>query len=73
MKLLAILRSWVVGFFRFWYHFIIGDDWTIAAAVALGLLVTAILNARGVPAWWTMPVVAVVAIAVSLRRASRRT
>jgi hypothetical protein len=73
MKPLAILRSWVVGFFRFWYHFIIGDDWTIAAAVAVGLLLTAILNARGLPAWWTMPALAILAIAFSLRRTRLRT
>ena len=73
MNLVAVLRSWVVGFFRFWYHFIIGDDWTIAAAVALGLLLTAILNSQKLPAWWTVPVVAIVAIAISLRRARRRT
>jgi hypothetical protein len=73
MKPLAIVRSWVVGFFQFWYRFIIGDDWTIAAAVAIGLPLTAMLNARGLPAWWTMPVVAILAIAVSLRRARRST
>ena len=72
MKVLTIARLAVVGFFRFWYHFIIGDDWMIAAAVAVGLLLTALLNAQRVPAWWAMPVVAVVAMAVSLRRASRR-
>ena len=73
MNPLPILRSWVVGFFRFWYHFIVGDDWTIAAAVAVGLVLTAVLNARGVPAWWTMPLIAVLAIAISLRRARQRT
>jgi hypothetical protein len=73
MKPLAILKAWVIGFFRFWYHFIIGDDWTLAAAVAVGLLLTAILNSQKLPAWWTMPVVAIVAIAISLRRARRRT
>jgi hypothetical protein len=72
MKVIAILRSWVIGFFRFWYHFIIGDDWTIAAAVAMGLLLTAILNARGLQPWWTMPAVAIMAIAFSLRRTRRR-
>ena len=73
MNPIALLRSWVVGFFRFWYHFIIGDDWTIAAGVLVALVATAILNAQRVPAWWVVPVVAVVAIAVSLRRASRKT
>ncbi len=44
--------SWIVGFGRFWYGFIFGDDWTVAAAIAIGLAITALLNGRGVPAWW---------------------
>ncbi|GLW10036.1 hypothetical protein Misp01_51650 [Microtetraspora sp. NBRC 13810] len=31
---------YVKGFGRFWYDFIIGDDWKIAAAVVLSLAVT---------------------------------
>jgi hypothetical protein len=73
MRPLAVLRSWILGFFRFWYHFIIGDDWTIAAAVAVGLALTAILKLQRVEAWWAMPTVAILAIGISLRRASRRT
>jgi hypothetical protein len=65
------LRSWVVAFGRFWYDFIIGDDWTLAAAIAAGLIVTALLNARGVPAWWLVPLIVIAAVGVSLRRASR--
>ena len=67
------MLAWLKGFARFWYHFIIGDDWTLAAGVAVALLLTALLNAQGVAAWWMVPLVAVVAIAVSLRRAGRRT
>jgi hypothetical protein len=33
----------VVGFGRFWWDFIIGDDWKIAAGVALALGVGAVL------------------------------
>jgi hypothetical protein len=33
------------GFGRFWYDFIIGDDWKIAAAVAVVLAVGAVLVA----------------------------
>jgi len=62
--------SWIVGFGRFWYHFIIGDDWTMAAAVAVGLSLTAILNANHVTAWWLIPVMVVIMLGVSLRRAS---
>jgi hypothetical protein len=63
--------SWIVGFGRFWYHFIIGDDWTVAAAVAVALILSAVLNANHVVAWWLVPVTVVVMLAISLRRAGR--
>jgi hypothetical protein len=33
----------VIGFFRFWYDFIIGDDWRIALMVVVSLAAGAIL------------------------------
>jgi len=63
--------GWIVGFGRFWYHFIIGDDWTVAVAVAVALVVTAALISAHVNAWWLMPVVVVAMLGISLRRASR--
>jgi hypothetical protein len=69
---MKLLWSSFVGFGRFWYRFIVGDDWTVAAAVTFGLLLTALLNATAVAAWWLVPVVVVVMVAVSLRRASPR-
>ena len=39
----------VRGFFAFWYDFIIGDDWKIAAAVVVALAVTLVLALAGVP------------------------
>ena len=38
---------WVRGFFRFWYDFIIGDDWRTAAGVAIVFVVGAIAVAAG--------------------------
>jgi len=37
----------------------------------VALVITALLNAQSVPAWWVVPVTVVVIIGVSLRRASR--
>jgi hypothetical protein len=62
--------SWIVGFGRFWYHFIIGDDWTMAVAVVVGLVVSAVLNARGILAWWLIPLIVIAMLGISLRRAS---
>jgi hypothetical protein len=64
-----VIIRWVVGFGRFWYRFIVGDDWTIAALVALGLIAVYTLARAGVAAWWLMPVVAAVALSLSLWRA----
>jgi hypothetical protein len=65
--------GWIVAFGRFWYHFIIGDDWTVAAAIAVGLTLTAILNAAHIVAWWLIPLIVVVMTGLSLRRAGRKT
>jgi hypothetical protein len=35
--------KYVVGFFRFWYDFIVGDDWRIALMVVVSLAVGAVL------------------------------
>jgi hypothetical protein len=66
------VMSWVIGFGRFWYRFIIGDDWTEAAAVAAGLAMTAWLNAAHVAAWWVIPLVVVVTLRVSVQRSKRK-
>jgi uncharacterized membrane protein len=60
------------GFGLFWYGFVIGDDWTIAALVAAALLATWGLLQAKVPAWWLPPAAVVVILTVSLERASHR-
>lgn len=63
--------SWLVGFVMFWYHFIVGDDWTLALAVAVGLALTAALLAHGVVVWWLVPAIVIAVVGYDLRRASR--
>jgi hypothetical protein len=63
----VILRG-LNAFGRFWYGFIIGDDWSLAATVAAALAATWLLHTAGVAAWWLPPAAAVVAVGVSLRR-----
>jgi len=68
---MRLVWSWITGFGRFWYHFIVGDDWTLAATIGAGLIVTAALTASHVPAWWLMPVIVIAVLGISLRRTSR--
>ncbi|WP_407542220.1 hypothetical protein Q0M94_18345 (plasmid) [Deinococcus radiomollis] len=62
--------KYVVSFLRFWYDFIIGDDWTVAAAVVAALLLTALL-AHLAGAWVVLPFAVLAFLGVSLYRASR--
>jgi len=64
--------SWIVAIGRFLYDFIVGDDWTMAVAVATGLILSAALNANHIAAWWLIPVIVVLMLGISLRRASGR-
>ena len=62
---------YVVAFFRFWWDFIVGDDWRVAAAIIAGLALTAVVAGSDAAAWWVMPVAVVLALFASLRRAIR--
>ena len=64
--------KWISTFGRFWYDFVVGDDWRIALGVVLALGATAGLVAAGVNAWWLPPAAVVALLALSLRRATRR-
>ena len=68
------MRIWnaVVAFVRFWYDFVIGDDWTVAGAVAVALILTALLLKTALPAWWLMPLTVIAVTGLSLHRASRK-
>ena len=63
--------SWFVGVGRVGDHVLTVDDWTMAAAVAGCLGVTWVLNARGIVAWWLIPLIVTFMLGLSLRRASR--
>ncbi|HEY0447523.1 hypothetical protein [Actinophytocola sp.] len=39
--------TFVKAFFRFWYDFVIGDDWKIAASVVIALLAGALAVTAG--------------------------
>ena len=59
------------SFGRFWWNFIVGDDWRVAAGVAVALGLTAVLTHAGVNAWWLLPVAVVLVLGLSVRRAAR--
>jgi hypothetical protein len=61
------------AFLRFWYDFIVGDDWTIAVGVVIALTVTALLAHNGMTsAWWLLPLVVISGLWWSVLRAAKR-
>ena len=59
----------VVGVARFIYRFVVGDDWTVAAAIVVALAASGVLVADHISAWWIVPLTAIFMTGVSLRRA----
>ncbi len=59
----------LVAFGRFWWDFVVGDDWLAALGIAIAIGATAALADEGVAAWWLMPLAVVAVLYVSLRRA----
>jgi hypothetical protein len=58
------------AFARFWYDFIVGDDWRVAVGVATAIGLTAVLSSSGLSAWWLMPLAVVATLFGSLWRAA---
>jgi hypothetical protein len=63
----------LAAFGRFWWDFIIGDDWRIAAGLVVAFGLCALLVNQSIAAWWLLPVAVVAMLAGSvLRDASAR-
>ena len=65
--------KYIVGFFKFWYDFIVGDDWRVAIGVAAALGLSAVAAHNGIPAWWVLPLATLLILVASLLHAVRRT
>ena len=60
------------AFGRFWYDFVVGDDWRVAAGVVVAIGATALLSQGDASAWWLMPVAVVALLYGSVRRAAKQ-
>jgi hypothetical protein len=63
------MLKYLANFARFWYDFIIGDDWVIALAVGVTLALLLVAGRHSL--WWVLPLVVVAALGNSLWRATR--
>ncbi len=61
------------AFAAFWYDFVVGDDWLVAAGVVLGLVLTYLLAQHGsTNVWWVVLIALVVLLPTSIWRAGRK-
>jgi hypothetical protein len=59
------------AFLKFWYDFVVGDDWRVAVAVCAALALTYGISTTGIPAWWILPVTVLILLPISLWRVAR--
>jgi hypothetical protein len=58
-------------FARFWYDFIVGDDWRLAAGTVAAVTLAWLGAARHVNVWWILPVMVSVLLGGSVSLATR--
>jgi hypothetical protein len=68
---LTTLWGWLKTFGRFWYDFVVGDDWTIAAGVLAALGATYGILRAAMPAWWLLPLAGAAIGTYAVIRANR--
>jgi hypothetical protein len=59
-------------FGRFWYDFIIGDDWRIAVGVVVTVAALFVAAHHGFNWWWLLPGAVASLLAVSVTNEMRR-
>ena len=65
--------TFVVNFARFWYDFIVGDDWTVAVGVVVALVITYFFSRLGFVPWLWLPLTVTVLLgAYAWRTGTRR-
>ncbi|GAC1356728.1 MAG: hypothetical protein NVS4B8_19020 [Herpetosiphon sp.] len=63
--------TWLKNFGLFWWDFIVGDDWVIAAGVVIALGISALLVRQGIMAWWVMLIAVAATLTLSIWRETR--
>ena len=58
----------IESFLRFLWDFVIGDDWRIAAGVAVAVGVTGLVADASTSAWWILPAAVALLLAGSVWR-----
>jgi hypothetical protein len=66
------VKARLSAFAGFWYDFVVGDDWTVAAGVVVAFALTYAVSRTSVPSWWLVPLAVMLLLPFSLWRATRK-
>jgi hypothetical protein len=61
----------IAAFGRFWYDFIIGDDWRLALGVVIAITVVSVAAHHGADWWWLLPLAVAALLSLSVAHATR--
>jgi hypothetical protein len=64
--------KWLAQFGKFWYDFLIGDDWRLAAGVVAAISGLFVAAHHGVNWWWLLPFAVALLLVISVTHEMRR-
>ena len=62
---------YLVALLRFWWNFIVGDDWRVAAGLAVAFAGTWVPAHHQLSAWWVLPLAVALLLVGSVVRGVR--
>jgi hypothetical protein len=63
--------TYVVAFGRFWWDFVVGDDWRVAVGLLAAFVLTWVLAHNDITAWPVLPLAAAALLVWSVLREAR--
>jgi hypothetical protein len=63
--------SRLAAFLRFLWDFVVGDDWRVAAGVALAIGLTALVSDTSIAVWWILPLAVAALLSLTVYEAAR--
>lgn len=64
--------KWLAPVGKFWYDFLIGDDWRLAVGVAVTISGVFVVAHHGLNAWWLLPFAVALLLVLSVTHEVRR-
>ena len=64
--------KWLAQFGRFWYDFLVGDDWRLAVGVVITISGVFVVAHHGVNWWWLLPIAVALILVISVTHEVRR-